>query len=150
MKNFHSSAFYFLSFTDANQENKSTINGSLGTSNEYTWKPWKYEDRIKNAKEIEDFKSTEVNGKLSTRNKILDKMRKLKCRQEFEPLLGKLIDKAYAEPLHNSNNAWQQFNLGLLEEAVGRSAGLQKSMKYKKKTCILCLQNIHEDTQECC
>ena len=125
------SAFYFSSFADANQENKSTINGSLGTSNECTWKPWNYEDRIKNAKEIKDFKSTKVNGKLPTRNKVLDKMRKLKCRQEFEPLLGKLIDKAYAEPLHNSNNAWQQFNLGLLEEAIGRSAGLQKSMKYK-------------------
>ena len=56
---------------------------------------------------------------------------KLKCRQEFEPELGRLVDKAYAEPLHNSNNAWQQFNLSLVEDALERS-NLPKHVKYSE------------------
>ena len=56
---------------------------------------------------------------------------KLKCRQEFKPELGRLVDKAYAEPLHNSNNAWQQFNLSLVEDALERS-NLPKHIKYSE------------------
>ena len=51
----------------------------------------------------------------------MDKIRDLGSRQEFEPVLGKLVDKAYAEPLHNSNNAWQYMHGKLLEEAVVKS-----------------------------
>ena len=42
-------------------------------------------------------------------------------RKESEPILGKLVDNAYAEPLHNSNNAWQHFHSCLLKEAIERS-----------------------------
>lgn len=49
-------------------------------------------------------------------NKVSNAIRDLGSRQEFEPVLGRLIDKAYAEPLHNSNNAWQ-----LLQQAVVKS-----------------------------
>jgi len=37
------------------------------------------------------------------------------------PLIGKLIDFAYVEPLHIKNNAWQYFFTGVLREAVGKS-----------------------------
>ena len=126
------SGYYFSSFADVCQADKSTLNGSLGTSDRCTWKPWDYAKRIENAKAIEKFKTTPVKGKLPNRNKVLDHMKtKLKCRQEFKPELGRLVDKAYAEPLHNSNNAWQQFNLPLVEDALERS-NLPKHIKYSE------------------
>ena len=125
------SAYYFSSFADVCQADKTKVNGSLGTTNDCTWKPWEFEERIENAKKVAKFKETPRQGKLPTRTKTLDYMKKnLKCRQEFEPLLGRLIDKAYAEPLHNSNNAWQQFNLMLIKDAIERSK-LGKNDKYK-------------------
>lgn len=41
--------------------------------------------------------------------------------QKHEPLLGKLIDCAYAEPFHNSNNAWQYLHRIMLEIALEKS-----------------------------
>lgn len=54
-------------------------------------------------------------------NKVSNAIRDLGSRQEFEPVLGRLIDKAYAEPLYNSNNAWQYMHGKLLQEAVVKS-----------------------------
>ena len=48
-------------------------------------------------------------------------MRSEGTRQEFEPILGPLIDEAYAEPLHNTNNAFQHFHAQLLREAERKS-----------------------------
>ena len=42
-------------------------------------------------------------------------------RQECEPIIAHLVDFAFAEPIHNSNNAWQYIHSILLEEAVSRS-----------------------------
>ena len=42
-------------------------------------------------------------------------MKEQGTRQEHEPLLCKGIDRAYAEPLHNSNNAWQYIR-GVMSE----------------------------------
>ena len=39
----------------------------------------------------------------------------------YEPLLGKLVDSAYAEPLHNSNNAWQYLHNIMLEIVLEKS-----------------------------
>ena len=44
-----------------------------------------------------------------------------KSRQEFSPLVGKLIDKAQVEPLNLKNNAWTYFLKVILKEAVGKS-----------------------------
>ena len=43
---------------------------------------------------------------------------KEKSRQEFVPPLGKYVDLAEAEPLHNTNNAWQQWFSALLTMAM--------------------------------
>lgn len=45
-----------------------------------------------------------------------------KSRQERIPVLGKLVDKALAEPLHNTNNAWQYFHKQLLNLAFDVSS----------------------------
>ena len=42
-------------------------------------------------------------------------------RREFPPLLGNLVGKSYAEPLHNSNNAWQFLHGKHLVIAIAKS-----------------------------
>ena len=37
-------------------------------------------------------------------------------------MLGQLVNKVYAEPLHNANNAWQQLNQLILQHACAKSA----------------------------
>lgn len=42
----------------------------------------------------------------------------MKSRQEFTPALGKYVDCLKPEPLHNTNYAWQQWNLDALNTAM--------------------------------
>lgn len=55
------------------------------------------------------------------RSKVTEFIARQKSRQEFTPLVGRLIDKAHVEPLHLKNNAWQYFFKALLKEAIGKS-----------------------------
>ena len=45
-----------------------------------------------------------------------------KSRQEFEPLIGKFIDRAHVDPLHLKNNACQHIHKIMLHEAIQKSA----------------------------
>ena len=74
---------------------------------------------------------------------------KLKCRQEFKPELGRLVDKAYTELLHNSNNAWQQFNLSLVEDTTERS-NLPKHIKYSEIPADCVFKKDINKLKECC
>jgi hypothetical protein len=56
------------------------------------------------------------------RKKTLDFIREHHSRQETVPMLGELVDKVFAEPLHNANNAWQQLNQLILQHACAKSA----------------------------
>lgn len=55
------------------------------------------------------------------RSKVTEFIARQKSRQEFTPLVGKLIDNAHVEPLHLKNNAWQYFFKALLKESIGKS-----------------------------
>ena len=57
----------------------------------------------------------------SLRNKITTFIAKKGSRSEFPALLGKVIDRVKAEPLHLKNNAWQQWHVLILKYAVARS-----------------------------
>ena len=114
---------HFSTFANVNADNKATLNGFLGDNVTSTWQPWKYNDRLKNARLIAEFKNDPKKVKphlaLATkRKKVLDEMRMLHTRNEHVPILRNLVDKAYAEPLHNTNNAWQQWNSGFWEFVV--------------------------------
>ena len=56
------------------------------------------------------------------RKKILSFLRDNHSRQENVPMLGQLVNKVYAEPLHNANNAWQQLSQLILQHACAKSA----------------------------
>ena len=54
-------------------------------------------------------------------SKVTEFIARKKSRQEFVPLIGKLIDHAHVEPLHVKNNAWQYFFKEVLKEALAKS-----------------------------
>ena len=43
------------------------------------------------------------------RREVTKHIAKAESRQEFEPLVGKIIDRAKVEPPHLKNSAWQLF-----------------------------------------
>ena len=47
-------------------------------------------------------------------NKLLTFIKSNSSRQEYEPILGQLVNKVNSKPLHNENNVWQQLFIYLL------------------------------------
>ena len=117
-------AHYFSSFANVHDGNKYTVNGAIGESEEFTWQPWNYNDRLTVAARVKA-KENELNATRlapsTKRSKLTQFIKDQKSRQECEPIIAHLVDFAFAEPLHNSNNAWQYIHSILLEEAVSRS-----------------------------
>ena len=113
--------FYFSPFGNVNSDNKAVTNGSLGEDCSCTWQPWDYNGRIEKVAQERD-KISQSKGTLANkRNKLLNFIKALGTRQEYKPLLGKLVDRAFAEPLH-SNNAWAYFHGLILEIALAKSS----------------------------
>lgn len=120
----NNAAYYFSPFADVNNDNKATPNGTLGADPSCTWHPWDYEERVKVAKKVaaktEQLSKTNVSSKTRRKN-LLNFIKEQGSRQEYEPVLGKLIDCGFAEPLHNSNNAWGYLHNLMLEIALSKS-----------------------------
>ena len=118
------SAFYFSSLANVSNNDKHIVNGTLGKGSEDTWHPWAFDERLKVVQAVNKMQEGLSKKKLSVasvRKKTLEFIKGQGSRQEFEPLIGDLVDKAYAEPLHNSNNAWQFMHGKLLEVAIAKS-----------------------------
>ena len=99
-------AVYFSPFANVNQTDKTTIGASIGGP-EATWQPWYYKKQILVAEKVRKFKAKLRDPEGKQRAEITRLIAKEKSRQEFVPPLGKYVDLAKAEPLHNTNNAWQ-------------------------------------------
>ena len=102
----------------------SKVNGILGPSDERTWKPWSYTERLKVAANVTAKRNALDQTKLvksTKRNKLLNYIKSLNSTQEHVPVLGQLVDNIFAEPLHNANNAWQQLHELMLAHAIDKS-----------------------------
>lgn len=102
------SAKFFSSFGNVTLESARKITGTFGPLPSDTWKPWKYPDRLKVARQVERLKSSLAKSKLSARtkrSKVTSFIAEQKSRQEFVPIIGELIDRAHVDPLHLKNNA---------------------------------------------
>ena len=118
------SAKFFSSFANVSKENCSDLKGTFATNCRTMWHSWKYEERIAVANQVDKFKQSLSTKQLKDkqfRTKVTDFISKKNSRQEFVPLIGKLIEKAHVEPLHIKNNAWQYFFKGVLKEATAKS-----------------------------
>ena len=118
----NNAATYPSSFGNVCMGNMSVIGGSLGNEKNSTWKPWNFEQRLKDTKAVNLFKQknkipadTKDKG---VRKKITTFIASIKSRQEREPYIGKFVDLVKPEPLHNTNNAWQAWNVHVLNTAV--------------------------------
>lgn len=110
-------ATYFSPFANVSQETKKVVNGSIGGASA-TWQLWKYSDRLDVAAKVETYKKTLKDPEGKQRSHVTKYIAKNKSRQEFVPPLGRYVDKIKAEPLHNTNNAWQHWFMILLTLAT--------------------------------
>ncbi|CAH3148835.1 unnamed protein product [Porites lobata] len=106
-------ATYFSPFANVNQTSKRTIGGTIGGL-EATWQPWDYTKRLVMAERVVKLKSKLRHPMGKQRNEVTKFIAQNKSRQEFVPPLGKYVDLLKAEPLHNTNNAWQSWFLTAL------------------------------------
>ena len=128
------SSKYFSSFADVSNENANNINGTFGNKQTNLWKPWSYEHRLQVVKKVEAAKKSldSKNLAVSTkRQKVTGLIGSLKSRQEFNPPLGKFIDKAHAEPLHLKNNACALVHRYFLEEVL-KVSNLSKKISFSQ------------------
>ena len=100
------SSHYFTTFANVNHDDAVDVSKSMEAGH---WKEWSYEKRVSDAKKVEILKVKLETGKkklaeTTKRDKILTEIRSLESRQEREPLAGKAIVFAKAEPLHMKNN----------------------------------------------
>ena len=117
------SATYPSSFANVKQDDLNNVKGTFGEESTCTWKPWSYVQRVKVAKLVDNYKQTTVvNRPLKQQRNLVTKFIAGKhSRQEFEPLLGPVVDKAKCEPLHLGNNCWQQWNKEVMTIALTRT-----------------------------
>ena len=136
----NNAATYFSSFANLSTDTMKTANGKLGEGTDCTWRPWKYKERIENVKTVDVFKKSISHFAKSTqRTKVLNYMKSIGTRQEEVPIIGKLVDKIFAEALHNGNNAFQNFFNLLLAEAKQRSMNIPSNTRLWElpQDCIL-------------
>lgn len=118
------SATYFSTFANVSTNDCGDLRGTFGPGSQCKWKPWVFSERIKHAEKVESFKASLSGKPISEkhkRSKVTEYIARQKSRQEFPPLIGKLVDKAHVEPLHLKNNAWAYFFKVMLNEAVAKS-----------------------------
>ena len=94
------------------------------------FKPWNYDNRVKVAQKVDAFKRKLTPKQLSARTKVTEFIASQRSQQEFEPILGKFIDKALAEPLHLANNNWQFLFMELLTVVFHSKTKIPSSVLY--------------------
>jgi hypothetical protein len=118
------SAKFFSTFADVSLENCKNTNGSFGKEKSNTWHPWQYSKRLAVVEKVDAEKkkvSKQSIRPTTKRSKITTFIAQKQSRQEFVPLVGKLIDCAHVEPLHLKNNACALAHRYLLNEIISIS-----------------------------
>lgn len=99
---------------------------NLGTGAKDKWKPWSYDFRMQVAKKVTQFKKkqgkpTSVSQMQTLRTKVCQFIAKQKSRQEYEPILGPLVQNAKCESLHVGNNCWGHWNKRLFTKVLEKA-----------------------------
>lgn len=67
------------------------------------------QERLEIAQKVEAFKKRLRDRTGKQRGDVTKFISRNNSRQEFVPPIGKYVDSSKAEPLHNTNNAWQHW-----------------------------------------
>lgn len=117
----NNAATYNSSFGNVSKDSLKKVGGTLGNDPDCTWKPWDYEQRVKDAEAVERFKQSKKIGDSGVKNertKVTAFIASIHSRQEFKPFLDKYVDLVKPDPLHCTNNAWQTWHLDILNTAM--------------------------------
>jgi hypothetical protein len=101
------SAKYFSTFGNVCNDDVHDVSKTFGPAPSNTWKPWDYKQRLCIANKVRVFKTklTKKPGTEQTkRSKVTAFIAGCKSRQEFDPPIGRLIDRVHADPLHVKNS----------------------------------------------
>jgi len=107
------STTYFSPFADVSKVDCTNLKGTFWVGRRHTWGPWKYEQRVAVVQKVDNYKETLAKQKCAQKqmqSKITDFIAKQKSRQEFVPLVGKIVEKAHVEKIHLKNNACSIFS----------------------------------------
>lgn len=88
------SARYFSPFANVSKDDCTNLKGTFGVGRRHTWEPWKYEQRVAVVQKVDNYKETLAKQKCpqkQMRSKITGFIAKQKSRQEFVPLVGKIV-----------------------------------------------------------
>ena len=118
------SAKYLSTFAKISSDDKCDVSKTFGLEPHNDFRPWSYDQRIAVAKKVKSFKG-KINkkqlSKQTKRSKVTAFITSNKSRQEFDPPIGKLIDRPHVDPLHLKNNACQPIHKEMLHEAIQKS-----------------------------
>ena len=117
---------YPCSFADVQLTELKERGQSLGNNPQNKWKPWAYNFRVEVAKKVENFKKTQRRPMNKTqentlRSKVCNYIAGLKSRQEFEPILGPIIQNAKCDSLHVGNNCWGHWHKLLFTRVLAKA-----------------------------
>ena len=116
-------ATYPSPFANVSKSNMNVVNGSIGNSESYTWKPFSLEQRKKDVERLESFtKSLPTNSSETSKHKRkLEFMAENGIRQLGYPRIGKYADLQRPEPVHTEINSWGHLISVIYREAVRRN-----------------------------
>ena len=98
---------------------------TFGPEHHNDFRPWAYNQKSSVAKKLLISKRKLEKQKLAAQTKrsnVTSFITSNKSRQKFELLIGKLIEKAHADPLHLKNNACQLIYKMMLHGATKKSS----------------------------
>ncbi|PFX20682.1 hypothetical protein AWC38_SpisGene14836 [Stylophora pistillata] len=136
-------------------KSKRTTGGTIGGP-EATWQPWDYTKRLIMAERVEKLKTKLRDPMGKQRNEVTKIIAQNKSRQEFVPPLGMYVDLLKAEPLHNTNNAWQSWFLTALaivmhytHQNLLKSATAVSDLHVPDSSPLLAFLKCPKDTLKC-
>ena len=116
-------ATYPSPFANVCKGNMNVTNGSIGTSESDTWKPYTMEVREEHIKKLNNFITMlKANASEQTRHrKKLEFMAENGIRQLGPPQIGKYADLQRPEPVHSEINSWGHLVSIIYREALRHS-----------------------------
>lgn len=116
-------ATYPNPFANVTQKDLKERGHTLGTGAQDKWKPWSYNFRMQVAKKVAQFKKTQrkptnASQTQTLHTKVCQFIANLKSRQEYEPILGPLVQNAKSDSLHVGNNCWGHWHKRLFTKVM--------------------------------
>ena len=135
----NNAANYFSTFANVSKRDCNNYKKCIGNEKN-DWKPFPYEKRVQDAKQVAK-KQKEISCRKlaeSTKRSYLTKFisEELKSRQVEVPLVSEYVNRAKSEPLHLKNNTVKELFLKLMKISYSQSTLTSKKFKELPLDCL--------------